>query len=71
MAMPTGDAIRALDVPREGRVVVVVTGDAGRENEADLVLAAERTTPESGAFFRERTDRAHIRHVAIVAGGVR
>ena len=34
-----------LDELREGRLVIV-TDDANRENEGDLILAAEKATPE-------------------------
>ncbi len=40
----------ALDALREGRFVVVVD-DEDRENEGDLVLAAERVTPEAINFM--------------------
>jgi 3,4-dihydroxy 2-butanone 4-phosphate synthase/GTP cyclohydrolase II len=35
----------AIDEIREGRMVIVVD-DADRENEGDLIMAAERVTPE-------------------------
>src|SRR3954447_5436837 len=45
------DALAAL---AEGRPVVVVD-DEDRENEADLILAAEHATPEAVAYFLEHT----------------
>ena len=41
---------RAIEELREGRFVVVVD-DEDRENEGDLVLAAERVTPEAINFM--------------------
>lgn len=40
----------ALDELRQGRMIVLVD-DAGRENEGDLVIAAEMTTPDSVNFM--------------------
>ncbi|MFZ3317027.1 3,4-dihydroxy-2-butanone-4-phosphate synthase, partial [Mycobacterium sp.] len=40
----------ALDAIRRG-LAVVVTDDATRENEGDLVIAADAVTPESIAFM--------------------
>jgi 3,4-dihydroxy 2-butanone 4-phosphate synthase/GTP cyclohydrolase II len=40
----------AIDAVRAGRMVVVVD-DADRENEGDLILAAERATPQALAFM--------------------
>ena len=63
----------ALAELRAGRMIVVVD-DADRENEGDLTLAAEKTTPEAVAFMAaqgrglicaaltpERLDQLHIR----------
>lgn len=52
--MPTGNVARALKALREGGVVVV-TDDTDREDEADLIMAAECATPESVAFFLQHT----------------
>ena len=40
----------AIDDIRRGRIVIVVD-DADRENEGDLIMAAEKVTPESIAFI--------------------
>jgi 3,4-dihydroxy 2-butanone 4-phosphate synthase/GTP cyclohydrolase II len=40
----------AVDDMRRGRIVIVVD-DADRENEGDLIMAAEKVTPESIAFI--------------------
>src|SRR3954464_8867450 len=51
--MSTGiaDAVRAI-----GRgEPIIVTDDEGRENEGDLVMAAEAATPERIAFFLRHT----------------
>ncbi len=45
------DAIAAV---REGRIVIV-TDDADRENEGDLIMAAQSCTPEAMAFFLRHT----------------
>lgn len=47
----TDELIEAL---RDGRMVVVMD-DEGRENEGDLVMAAEKVTPESVAFIVRHT----------------
>ena len=44
----------AIDEIREGRMVIVVD-DADRENEGDLIVAAERVTPEAIAFIVRHT----------------
>jgi 3,4-dihydroxy 2-butanone 4-phosphate synthase/GTP cyclohydrolase II len=44
----------AIDEIREGRMVIVVD-DAERENEGDLIMAAERVTPEAIAFIVRHT----------------
>jgi 3,4-dihydroxy 2-butanone 4-phosphate synthase / GTP cyclohydrolase II len=44
----------AIDAIRRGEIVVVVD-DEHRENEGDLVMAAEKATPEKLAFFIEHT----------------
>jgi 3,4-dihydroxy 2-butanone 4-phosphate synthase / GTP cyclohydrolase II len=62
----------AIDEVREGRIVIVVD-DADRENEGDLIMAAEKVTPEAIAFIvrhssgvicapvvGERLDELHI-----------
>jgi 3,4-dihydroxy 2-butanone 4-phosphate synthase / GTP cyclohydrolase II len=45
---------QALDEIRAGRMVIVVD-DADRENEGDLIIAAEKITPESLAFMVRHT----------------
>jgi 3,4-dihydroxy 2-butanone 4-phosphate synthase/GTP cyclohydrolase II len=44
----------AIDEIRRGRMVIVVD-DADRENEGDLIMAAERVTPEAVAFIVRHT----------------
>jgi 3,4-dihydroxy 2-butanone 4-phosphate synthase / GTP cyclohydrolase II len=44
----------AIEEIREGRMVIVVD-DADRENEGDLIMAAERVTPEAIAFIVRHT----------------
>ncbi len=44
----------ALDEIRRGRMVIVVD-DADRENEGDLIMAAEKVTPEAIAFIVRHT----------------
>lgn len=44
----------AIDEIRKGRMVIVVD-DADRENEGDLIMAAERVTPEAIAFIVRHT----------------
>ena len=54
-AKPQFDPMEAvLDDIRAGRPVIV-TDDADRENEGDLILAAEKATPESVAFMVKHT----------------
>ena len=48
------DVPTAIEEIRSGRMVVVVD-DEDRENEGDLIMAAEDVTPESMAFFLEHT----------------
>jgi 3,4-dihydroxy 2-butanone 4-phosphate synthase/GTP cyclohydrolase II len=48
---PIPDAIAEI---RQGRIVIVVD-DADRENEGDLIMAAERVTPEAIAFIVRHT----------------
>jgi len=45
---------RAIEIIRDGGMVIVVD-DEDRENEGDLVMAAEKVTPETMAFFVNRT----------------
>ena len=52
--MPFGRAEDAVAAIGRGEVVVVVD-DADRENEGDLVMAAEAATPETIAFFLAHT----------------
>src|SRR2546428_6611825 len=44
---------RAVEEIREGRLVIVVD-DEDRENEGDMVLAAERVTPEHVNFLAKQ-----------------
>jgi 3,4-dihydroxy 2-butanone 4-phosphate synthase/GTP cyclohydrolase II len=44
----------AIEEIRQGRMVIVVD-DADRENEGDLIMAAERVTPEAIAFIVRHT----------------
>ena len=45
---------------RAGRMVVIMD-DEDRENEGDLIMAAERVTPEAVAFMiRHKIGRAHV-----------
>src|SRR3982751_6283239 len=48
---PIGEALEAI---RRGELVVVVD-DEDRENEGDLILAAEKVTPEAIAFMVRHT----------------
>lgn len=52
--MPFGRAEDAVAAIARGEIVVVVD-DADRENEGDLVMAAEAATPEAIAFFLAHT----------------
>src|SRR5688500_1116373 len=45
---------RALDEIRKGRMVIL-TDDEDRENEGDLVMAAEKVTPEAINFMATHT----------------
>jgi 3,4-dihydroxy 2-butanone 4-phosphate synthase / GTP cyclohydrolase II len=45
-----GSIPEAIEEIRQGRIVIVVD-DADRENEGDLIMAAERVTPEAIAFI--------------------
>ena len=47
-------AVKALAAIGRGEVVIV-TDDEDRENEGDLVMAADAATTESLAFFLEHT----------------
>ena len=47
----------AVEDIRQGRMVIVVD-DADRENEGDLIMAAEKVTPESIALHRHGTRAA-------------
>ncbi|MFN3258052.1 MAG: bifunctional 3,4-dihydroxy-2-butanone-4-phosphate synthase/GTP cyclohydrolase II [Ilumatobacter sp.] len=51
---PFGTVDQALDAIRRGEIVVVVD-DEDRENEGDLIMAAEFATPEAMAFFIRHT----------------
>jgi 3,4-dihydroxy 2-butanone 4-phosphate synthase / GTP cyclohydrolase II len=46
--------LEAIEEIRQGRMVIVVD-DADRENEGDLIMAAERVTPEAIAFIVRHT----------------
>ena len=52
--MPFADIEKAVAAIGRGEIVVVVD-DEDRENEGDLVMAAEFATPESIAFFLSHT----------------
>src|SRR4030095_3685681 len=52
--MPFTTIENAIDAIARGEAVVVVD-DANRENEGDLIIAAEKTTPESMAFMARHT----------------
>jgi 3,4-dihydroxy 2-butanone 4-phosphate synthase/GTP cyclohydrolase II len=52
--MPLSTIEEALEQIRRGGIVVVVD-DEDRENEGDLIMAAEDVTPEAMAFFLEYT----------------
>ena len=65
--------VRELDIPADGfdsipsalqalaaGELVVVLDDADRENEGDLIMAADRVTPEKIAFMVEHTSGAYI-----------
>ena len=41
--------------------IVVVVDDEDRENEGDLIMAAEFATPEKIAFFLRHTSGVHLR----------
>src|SRR5574341_1507697 len=52
--MPFTDIENAIDAIGRGEMVIVVD-DADRENEGDLILAAERITPEAMGFMIRHT----------------
>ena len=52
--MPTATIEEAVAAIAAGRMVVVVD-DEDRENEGDLIVAAEHATPEVMAFFVRHT----------------
>ncbi len=52
--MPFANIERAIDAVRRGELVVVVD-DEDRENEGDLIMAAELVTPEAMAFMIRHT----------------
>src|SRR5262245_26851769 len=54
MDSPFSPIPEILDELRAGRMIVLVD-DENRENEGDLVLAAERATPEAVNFMRQQT----------------
>ena len=58
------DAVAAIG---RGEIVVVVD-DEDRENEGDLIMAAEFATPEYIAFFLQHTSGRHLRHRDVRAG---
>jgi 3,4-dihydroxy 2-butanone 4-phosphate synthase/GTP cyclohydrolase II len=47
---------QAIDDIRQGKMVIVVD-DEDRENEGDLIIAAEKTTPEAINFYDPFTGR--------------
>jgi 3,4-dihydroxy 2-butanone 4-phosphate synthase/GTP cyclohydrolase II len=54
--MPVAKTKQALAALAQGRPVIVLD-DEGRENEGDLIMAAERVTPEAMAFMIRYTSR--------------
>ena len=48
--MPTTDINKAIEDIKQGKMVIVVD-DADRENEGDLVMAADKVTPEAINFM--------------------
>src|SRR3954462_13200907 len=50
----SGPIEEAIDAVHRGEIVVV-TDDEDRENEGDLIMAAEAATPEKIAFFLSHT----------------
>ena len=48
--MPFASIEQALDALRQGRLIIIVD-DADRENEGDLMIAAEKVTPEAVNFM--------------------
>ncbi|MDQ1396312.1 MAG: 3,4-dihydroxy 2-butanone 4-phosphate synthase / cyclohydrolase, partial [Acidimicrobiaceae bacterium] len=52
--MPFADVEKAIAAIGRGEIVVVVD-DEDRENEGDLIMAAEAATPEAIAFFLKHT----------------
>jgi 3,4-dihydroxy 2-butanone 4-phosphate synthase/GTP cyclohydrolase II len=54
VALPLNSVADLLDELRAGRMVVVMD-DEDRENEGDLIMAAERATPEAVAFMIRHT----------------
>src|SRR5262245_46807351 len=52
--MPFADIGEAVDAIARGELVIVVD-DADRENEGDLIMAAEKMTPEAMAFMIRHT----------------
>jgi 3,4-dihydroxy 2-butanone 4-phosphate synthase/GTP cyclohydrolase II len=52
--MPFSTIENAIDAIARGEAVIVVD-DANRENEGDLIIAAEKTTPETMAFMVRHT----------------
>jgi 3,4-dihydroxy 2-butanone 4-phosphate synthase/GTP cyclohydrolase II len=52
--MPTSTIEEAVAAIRAGRMIIVVD-DEDRENEGDLIMAAEHATPEAMAFFVRHT----------------
>ena len=49
----------AIEDIREGKMVIVVD-DADRENEGDLLMAAEKVTPETINFMAKYGQRAYM-----------
>jgi 3,4-dihydroxy 2-butanone 4-phosphate synthase/GTP cyclohydrolase II len=54
VSAPVNSAAEILDELRQGRMVVIMD-DEDRENEGDLIMAAERATPEAVAFMIRHT----------------
>ena len=58
-ASPFASIPEAVEDIRAGRVVIVVD-DADRENEGDLIMAAEKVTPEAIAFIVRHSSGVHL-----------
>src|SRR5690606_40546940 len=59
---PLADIGEALEAFARGEILVVVD-DEDRENEGDLIMAAEHVTPEKIAFLDRKSTRLNSSHV--------